>query len=105
MFAEQQQGWEELGLVGDSSPSRKDRGLRMYACLLLLVAVGGSTARQVGGLMGLASVCQCQGILTRLQTHLKLEKVFHHLIESMYCLLHLGLWGKKPWVSCQGENI
>lgn len=29
MFAEPQQGWEELGLVGDSGPGRKDRELRM----------------------------------------------------------------------------
>lgn len=36
--------------------------------------------------------------------HISNGKVFHHLIEDMYWLLHPGLW-KKTWVSCQGANI
>ena len=59
-----------------------ERDLRVCASVCFSWwGVCGSTARRVGGLMGLASTCQC--VLTRLQTCLKLKDVSHHLTVGL----------------------
>lgn len=57
MFAEQQ-GWEELGVVGDSGPHRKDR----IEDVCLFASLGGSRwiNSQIGG--WLDGSCQCVSV-------------------------------------------
>lgn len=57
MFAEQQQGWEEKGWVGDGVPSSKNRD--MFFCLLLLVGSMWLNSQTGGWLDG---PCQCVSV-------------------------------------------